>query len=215
LKTGTEIASALKVLYPKNSIESVHMPPQKVKRYSQKWGVIDHKADSAGYTKKLFLTGESKSKVPNEIQLFSGSAYVVVTRQFLNWIMKNDIPQNLIHWSKDTFSPDEMIWATLSRVKEAPGYRPIHHRWDMNEMESVARAVKWIEFSQQQNPPYPKCQGYNRHGICVFGIGDLEWLLDQSHLFGNKFDDNSDDIVLQCLEDELQIRQIQEFHCRS
>ena len=32
LKTGAEIASALKVMYPKNAIESVHMPPQKVSR---------------------------------------------------------------------------------------------------------------------------------------------------------------------------------------
>ena len=35
--------------------------------------------------------------------------------------MTNEIPQNLINWSKDTFSPDEMIWATLSRVEGAPG----------------------------------------------------------------------------------------------
>ena len=39
----------------------------------------------------------------------------------MNWAMTNEIPQNLIHWSKDTFSPDEMIWATLSRVEQAPG----------------------------------------------------------------------------------------------
>ena len=35
--------------------------------------------------------------------------------------MTNEIPQNLIDWSNDTFSPDEMIWATLSRVEGAPG----------------------------------------------------------------------------------------------
>ena len=35
--------------------------------------------------------------------------------------MTNEIPQNLINWSKDTYSPDEMIWATLSRVEGAPG----------------------------------------------------------------------------------------------
>lgn len=65
--------------------------------------------------------GGSKTEVPNGIQLFSGSAYVVATREFLNWTMKNEIPQSLIKWSKDTFSPDEMIWATLSRIDQAPG----------------------------------------------------------------------------------------------
>ena len=39
----------------------------------------------------------------------------------MNWAMTNEIPQNVINWSKDTFSPDEMIWATLSRVEQAPG----------------------------------------------------------------------------------------------
>ena len=39
----------------------------------------------------------------------------------MNWTMTNEIPQNVINWSKDTFSPDEMIWATLSRVEQAPG----------------------------------------------------------------------------------------------
>ena len=66
-----------------------------------------------------------------------------------------------------------------------------------------------------QNPPYPKCAGYSRHGICVYGIGDLEWLLDQSHFFGNKFDDKSDDLILQCLENELQIRQMEETKCQN
>ena len=138
-------------------------------RYNQKWGVIDRKAGGDGYSKKLVLAGLPKSEVPNGIKLFSGSAYIVATREFMNWTMTNETPQNVINWSKDTFSPDEMIWATLSRVEQAPGtvlleflisavlsentrylenwiegYRPTHGRWDMNEMESVARAVKWI-----------------------------------------------------------------------
>ena len=59
----------------------------------------------------------------------------------------------------------------------------------------ATKFVKTIkELTYQQNPPYPQCQGYTRHGICVYGIGDLEWLLEQSHLFGNKFDDNTDGV---------------------
>ena len=90
-------------------------------RYNQKWGVIDNKAGGDGYSKKLVLAGGPKSEVPNRIKLFSGSAYIVATREFMNWAMTNEMPQNIINWSKDTFSPDEMIWATLSRVEQAPG----------------------------------------------------------------------------------------------
>ena len=57
--------------------------------------------------------------------------------------------------------------------------------------------------------------GYYRHAICVFGIGDLGWLLQQNQLFGNKFDDRTDDLVLQCLEDWLKIREREEQECRD
>ena len=55
--------------------------------------------------------------------------------------------------------------------------------------------------------------GYYRHGICVFGIGDLEWLLQQNQLFANKFDDRKDDLILQCLEDWFKIREREEREC--
>ena len=59
--------------------------------------------------------------MPNEIEIFSGSAYIIATREFIYWTMRSEISENLIKWSQDTFSPDEMIWATLTRIKEAPG----------------------------------------------------------------------------------------------
>ena len=90
-------------------------------RYNQKYEVIDQKAGEDGYSKKLILAGVPKDEVPNGIKLFAGSAYIVATREFIHWAMTNEIPQNLINWSKDTYSPDEMIWATLSRVEGAPG----------------------------------------------------------------------------------------------
>ena len=55
--------------------------------------------------------------------------------------------------------------------------------------------------------------GYYRHGICVFGIGDFEWLLQQNQLFANKFDDRKDDLILQCLEDWFKIREREEREC--
>ena len=55
--------------------------------------------------------------------------------------------------------------------------------------------------------------GSYRHAICVFGIGDLGWLLQQNQLFANKFDDRKDDLVLQCLEDWLNLREREETEC--
>ena len=57
--------------------------------------------------------------------------------------------------------------------------------------------------------------GYYRHAICVYGISDLGWLLQQNQLFANKFDDRKDDLVLQCLEDWLKLREREEKECRD
>ena len=57
--------------------------------------------------------------------------------------------------------------------------------------------------------------GYYRHAICVYEISDLGWLLQQNQLFANKFDDRKDDLVLQCLEDWLKLREREEKECRD
>jgi len=67
------------------------------------------------YDKKLTATSEEKS-IPDGITLYYGSAYIIANRDFLQWVTTDVVPSNLINWSRDTYSPDEMIWATLSRI---------------------------------------------------------------------------------------------------
>lgn len=39
--------------------------------------------------------------------------------------------------------------------------------------------------------------------LCVFGVGDLSWMLRKHHFFANKFDMDVDPFALQCLEEHL------------
>jgi len=202
------------------------------------------------YNKKLTSTSEKKL-IPYGIELYYGSAYIIATRDFLRWVTTDPVPINLIDWSRDLYSPDEIIWATLSRIYQKQqkiiqssnsiielNYSNIlppptqNLVWQKNDLwqnlvwqkidvlsESVqvepqfsyARTVKWE--SEVLKKKYPVCQGYYRHGICVFGIGDLGWLLRQNQLFANKFDDHKDDLVLQCLEDWLKMRESEKNEC--
>uniref|UniRef100_A0A671VJZ8 Uncharacterized protein n=1 Tax=Sparus aurata TaxID=8175 RepID=A0A671VJZ8_SPAAU len=50
---------------------------------------------------------------------------------------------------------------------------------------------------------YPECHGNHVREICVYGAGDLPWLLEQHHLFANKFDTDTDPIAVYCLEKYL------------
>ena len=67
------------------------------------------------YNKKLTSTSEKKV-IPYGIELYYGSAYIIATHDFLQWATNDSVPTNLINWSRDLYSPDEIIWATLSRT---------------------------------------------------------------------------------------------------
>lgn len=67
----------------------------------------------------------------------------MVSRPFVEHMFKHPMAKHLMEWSKDTYSPDELFWATLQWVPGAPGSDPSHAQYDVSDMRSVARLVKW------------------------------------------------------------------------
>ena len=146
------------------------------------------------------MTSRQKTENPLGAELFGGSAYIVATREFIDWTRRNKTVLEFFDWSRDTFSPDEMVWATLARLPGAPGFRHQHQKWDQNELQTITRIVKWMSLGNDRNvfsycdfwsifcrtkakeegyvesSVYPRCSGYHRHGICVYGIGDVSWV---------------------------------------
>ena len=125
------------------------------------------------------------------MRLYNGSFYIIATRQFIDWVMTNQVAQDLINWSRDTWAPEEIIWSTLYRYSGAPESEPDDGR-PIGAGDSadgaLARAIKWEWRTKLKNPPYPKCfQGKTVHGICVYAIADFDWLLKQEHFFAKKF----------------------------
>ena len=68
----------------------------------------------------------------------------------------------------------------------------------------MVRAIKWKHLAPKL---YPPCEGVYQRSICVFGVGDLQWLSQQVHVFANKFDLSSDHIAVKCLDDRLEEQQ--------
>lgn len=135
------------------------------------------------YDKKLIRTSQTK-RIPDGIELYYGSAYIITTRDFMKWVMTDSIALNLINWSRDTYSPDEIIWATLSRIYQKQNITNAHSKKSsggiLNQLRppstslgpnvssnsqlkdyqlSYARAVKWEDKALKWIPPYPVCQG--------------------------------------------------------
>ncbi|XP_046317347.1 beta-1,3-galactosyl-O-glycosyl-glycoprotein beta-1,6-N-acetylglucosaminyltransferase 3 [Marmota monax] len=200
IKTNAEMVQALKMLNGKNSMESEIPTEFKKRRWKYHYVVKDI----------LYITNEKKDPPPNNLTMFTGNAYIVASRDFIQHVLTNPKSQQLIEWVKDTYSPDEHLWATLQRASWMPGSVPLNHKYDISDMISIARLIKWQSHEGDINKgaSYEPCSGIHRRTICIYGAGDLHWMLQNHHLLANKFDPKVDDNVLQCLEEYLRFKAI-------
>ncbi|XP_068168671.1 beta-1,3-galactosyl-O-glycosyl-glycoprotein beta-1,6-N-acetylglucosaminyltransferase 3 [Antennarius striatus] len=198
IKTNREMVQRLKALNGGNSMESESTSGYKKNRWMFHHNVTDH----------VVGTNVRKSPPPISTPMYSGNAYFVVSRAFVEYVMHNEEVQNLLEWEKDTYSPDEHLWATLQRMPSVPGSMPPNVKYDTSDMQAFARLVKWSYLSGdvRQGAPYPPCTGAYQRAVCVYGVGDIQWLLSQHHLLANKFDPEVDDTVIRCMESVLHFK---------
>nr|XP_033776690.1 beta-1,3-galactosyl-O-glycosyl-glycoprotein beta-1,6-N-acetylglucosaminyltransferase 3-like [Geotrypetes seraphini] len=194
IKTNMEIIRALKLLKGKNNLAS-EKPQHKVARWQ-----FSYKT-----TTIIGKTNIKKDPPPISSPMFVGSAYFVVTRKFVNYVLENPEVQKLIEWSKDTLMPEEHLWATLNRMPGVPGSTTHHEFYDLSDLNAIVRLQKWRRYSGDisKGAEYPQCTGIHRRAVCINGVGDLHFILQQHHLFVNKFDVRVDDYAVQCLEEYL------------
>ena len=142
-------------------------------------------------------TGGKKKPPPFNLPILSGNAYILASRGYVQSVLQDQRVLQLIEWAKDTYSPDEFLWATIQRMPGVPGSSPPDAKYDLTDMNARARMVKW---QWHEGPVYPVCSGHHVRAVCVYGVGDLQWLLEQHHFFANKFDLEADPIAIHCLE---------------
>ncbi|XP_025870827.1 beta-1,3-galactosyl-O-glycosyl-glycoprotein beta-1,6-N-acetylglucosaminyltransferase 7 isoform X2 [Vulpes vulpes] len=73
---------------------------------------------------------------------------------------------------------------------DAPGATP-DSGWEGN-----VRAVKW---RNEEGSVHDGCKGHYVHDSCVYGPGDLPWIVRSPSLFAYAFD-STDPLVVTCLE---------------
>ncbi|XP_068000111.1 beta-1,3-galactosyl-O-glycosyl-glycoprotein beta-1,6-N-acetylglucosaminyltransferase 3 [Melanerpes formicivorus] len=198
IKTNAEIVRALKVLQGRNSMESER--PSAIKQ--ERWKYHHEVAES------ISRTATKKGPPPHNYPMFTGNAYIVVTRAFVQHVFQDPTAQKFLEWAKDTYSPDEHVWATLNRMPGVPGAMPQSDKFQLSDMNALPRLVKWqyMEGDTSKGAPYPPCTGQHQRAVCIYGVGDVSWMLQQHHLLANKFDPQVDDAAIQCLEEHLRHR---------
>lgn len=196
IKTNLEMVRSLRALKGKNSLES-----EKMSLKEWRWRKAHKEVNGT-----VKATGKDNPPPPFNLPIMSGGAYIIVSRGFVQHVLEDSKVLALIEWAKDTYSPDEFLWATIQRMPGVPGNQRPNYKYDTSDMQAIARVVKWQWHEGEEevkDAVYPPCQGHHVRAICVYGAGDLGWLLQQQHLFANKFDADEDLVAIHCLEKYL------------
>ncbi|KAF7250572.1 Beta-1,3-galactosyl-O-glycosyl-glycoprotein beta-1,6-N-acetylglucosaminyltransferase 4 [Varanus komodoensis] len=196
LRSNFELVSELKKLNGANMLETVKPSSSKRERF-----IYHYKLQKMPYeyTKMPVKTNISKDPPPHNIEVFVGSAYFVLCRAFVQYVLESSLAWDFFEWSKDTYSPDEHFWATLVRVPGAPGHIS-REAQDITDLQSKTRLVKW---NYLEDRLYPPCTGMHLRSVCIYGAAELRWLISYGHWFANKFDSKVDPILTKCLAEKL------------
>ncbi|XP_066435451.1 N-acetyllactosaminide beta-1,6-N-acetylglucosaminyl-transferase-like isoform X2 [Eleutherodactylus coqui] len=188
LKTNKEIVQHLKKFNGKNITPGVLPPNHAIPRTK-----YVHREDIAhAYVRRTNIV---KPPPPHNITIYFGSAYVALTREFTKFILEDPRALDLLKWSKDTYSPDEHYWVSLNRIPDVPGSTP-DAQW-----EGDVRAIKWRDMTEHGG-----CHGRYVRDICIYGTGDLQWLMNSNSIFANKFELKSYPPTMECLEMKIRER---------
>ncbi|XP_077572152.1 beta-1,3-galactosyl-O-glycosyl-glycoprotein beta-1,6-N-acetylglucosaminyltransferase 4-like [Stigmatopora nigra] len=196
LKSNYQLVMELRELNGRNMLESSR--PSELKK--QRFG-FHHELKNVPYEYKRIPVKRELAKdfPPHGMMVFVGSAYFVLSWEFVNYINDNKVVEDFLAWSADTYSPDEHFWASLIRMPGVPGHIS-RSEPDVTDLKSKTRLVKW---QYLEGRFYPPCTGTHVRSVCIFGAAELRWLLNDGHWFANKFDLKVNPILIQCLESKL------------
>ncbi|KAL7836721.1 hypothetical protein AOLI_G00280050 [Acnodon oligacanthus] len=204
LRSNYELVEELKKLEGANMLESSRPTELKKQRF-----IFQHELKEVPYEyqKLPIRTTHAKRPPPHGIEMFIGSAYFVLSRDFVLYVQTSQVAKDFLEWSADTYSPDEHFWATLVRVPGVPGEIP-RSEPDVTDLKSKTRLVKW---NYLEGSLYPPCTGTHMRSVCIYGAAELRWLLNYGHWFANKFDSKVDPVLIKCLEEKLEEKRIRHW----
>ena len=181
LYDNRQIVKALQGLNNSNSIGSNPMPPSQQSR--TKFAHILK-------NKKFFRLGP-KSPPPHNISIYKGSTHIVAIREFVEFVLHSQIGKDFIEFLKDTFVPDETLYASLQQHPLTPGgIRGVQPEW-------IPRALYWLLKTTRN-----VCHGTRVRTLCWITLQDLRWALGEEKkkkLFVHKIPFHFNDDLLECI----------------
>uniref|UniRef100_A0A915HFG9 Uncharacterized protein n=1 Tax=Romanomermis culicivorax TaxID=13658 RepID=A0A915HFG9_ROMCU len=114
-----------------------------------------------------------------------GSFSVTLSRKFVEFLFNDEdmVPRNFFDYLNDTVIPDEAYWSSL--------YHNYYVPKKIRENSTREFRTRYTHWGNQR----PLCKGYMEHGLCVYGIRDLPWLISKDSFFAHKPENFSRDFV--------------------
>ncbi|XP_070555056.1 beta-1,3-galactosyl-O-glycosyl-glycoprotein beta-1,6-N-acetylglucosaminyltransferase 3-like [Ptychodera flava] len=184
LKPNLEIVQILKTFNGQNDIQTGDEPP-----------FVRDKFKHSVLFDTIVMTPLLKTEpIPGNINLRKGELHCALTRDFIEYLHSDELAIKFYDWVRDTRTPDEMFYHSLSYLREAPGG------------PGPRKIFGLVSRAKTRNTPGQICHGKHVRTVCVFSWKDLPWLESRPHLFANKFHIDYDALILQCLEEEINNR---------
>lgn len=200
LRTNAELVKILKIYNGSNDIEGISV--EKVPHMKNRFLYHHAFRYPDGARKPIVVrTARRKRKPPQGLNITKGSAYGVFSRDFVDFILNDQLSQSFLKWCKDTYSPDEHYWSTLHHTMYNSGLHT------PGGFSGVPDKKPWLATYAAWGGKDP-CHGQFRHGVCIFGIQDLPNLTERKEFFANKFYLTHQPLALDCLEEYMYNRTI-------
>ena len=141
---------------------------------------------------RRFFKGKRKPPPPHNISVFKGSTHIIAIREFVDFVLHSEIGRDFTEFLKDTFIPDETLYASLQQHPLAPGC--IHGK---QPDKWIPRALYWLSGNTRHI-----CHGNWVRALCWITLEDLQWALGEKKkdkLFVHKIPFNFNDDLIECI----------------
>jgi beta-1,3-galactosyl-O-glycosyl-glycoprotein beta-1,6-N-acetylglucosaminyltransferase/N-acetyllactosaminide beta-1,6-N-acetylglucosaminyltransferase/mucin type N-acetylglucosaminyltransferase 3 len=193
LRTNEELVAILREYNGANDIEGIYGHRVLRGRFENEW--VENRTRWT-----MEKTGRKNPPPPHDIDIVRGSAYGVFSRAFVRFILEDRKARDLLDWARTTWSPDEFYWATLHHTYSNP------HLHTPGGFSGYPSSKPWL--AVYANWGETLCHGKYVHGVCVFGVGDLQELIERRELFANKFHADFQPLALDCLDAWIRHKEI-------
>ena len=156
---------------------------------------------------------ETLGKPPFDIELHKSSAYNALSRAFVHFFLHNETVQTFMQWIKHAWVPEEHFYASVYMMPGSPGGHSSLH-----PIQSQALVSKVIWKHNQHSPyysPSESCAGRSVHQICILTSAELPRVKDalkRNVWFFNKYLMEDDHVIMDCVEEVLVRKNIEELY---